>query len=242
MLDTAINLTRQHQTDTDREIDKLSYEHVFEREFWQKRRDIQDVEYELAFKMAQFVSRKHVVSHSDGIVVNVQKSDGDHVSAGDVIYTLQHASNDAVHIDALIPATQGKNVRAGQSVHVSPSDTEPHRIGYLVGVVEKVGRYPASLEQLVNLYKNQDLTDMLKGTEAVVTAIIRLIPDTKNPTGFRWTGKAPDQVVIAAGGLCTISVIVEERSPISYVLPWIRQTVLGDARPKTATERNADRE
>lgn len=227
MLNTAVNLSRQRQEKPTQKMGDLDYEHAFQREFWEKGREIQEAEYDLALKMAQLMTRKRIVSHSNGIIVNVEKSIGDHVAAGEAVCTLQSVAGETIRLNALIPATQGKKVKEGQTVHVSPADTEPHRIGYMVGVVEEVGHYPASMDQLVNWYKNQDLAQMLKGDEAAVTVRVELVPDPTNPTGFKWTGKAPDEVVMGPGRLCTIQVIVEERAPISYVLPYIRKTVLG---------------
>ena len=78
------------------------------------------------------------------------------------------------------------------------------------------------------MFKNRDLTQMLKGEEAAVTLEVRLIPDAGNPTGYQWTGKAPEGILVSAGTLCHVAVVVEQRSPLSYVLPWIRKTWLGE--------------
>jgi hypothetical protein len=65
---------------------------------------------------------------------------------------------------------------------------------------------------------------------------VSLIPDGDNHTGFRWTGKAPDEALISAGSLCTISIAVDQRPPISYVLPWVREKLLGDVKHEIGVE------
>lgn len=239
MLNTAISLIRQQQEIADHKMNKMDYEHGFEREFWRKGMEIQQAENELAYKMAQFISRKNIVSHSEGTIVNLEKNVGDHVALGETVCTLQRATGESLVVSALIPAKQSKTVRAGQLVNVSPADTEPYRIGYMLGQVEKVGLFPASMERLINLYKNRDLARMLRGDEAAVPVQIGLTPDSSNSTGFKWTGRAPDNVDVAAGRLCTVQVVVEQRAPLSYVLPYLRKTFLGETQPqfRSLTER-----
>ena len=231
MLNTAVSLIRQRQETLNYKMGKLDYEHVFKREFWQKRREIQEAQQDLAFKMAQMIRRKQIVSHSKGVIVNVHKNIGDHMAGGEVLCMLHQPAGDTLFVNAVVPATQSKTVEPGQSVHISPSDTEPYRIGYMLGVVEKVGLYPATMGQLVNWYENEDLAQTLKGKQAVGTVRIRLVADAKDPTGIKWTGKVPDRIHITTGRLCSIQVIVEQRAPVSYVLPYVRKTLLGYTEP-----------
>ena len=238
MLNTAVSLVRQRQETANYEIGKLDYAHTFEREFWQKGREMEEAQEDLALKMAQFLRRKSIVSESEGVVINVHKSIGDHVAGGETVCTLERSAGSALFVNALVPATKMKTVREGQTVHIAPSDTEPYRIGYMLGLVEKVGLYPATMEQLVNWYKNEGLARTLKGDEVAGMVRIQLVTDPTDPTGIKWTGKTPEGIHITAGRLCTIEVIVEERAPISYVLPYIRKTFLGYGQPEigNATE------
>ena len=231
MLNTAISLIRQRQETVNYKMGKLDYEHVFIREFWQKGREIQEAQQDLAFKMAQLIRRKQIVAHSKGVIVNVHKNIGDHMAGGEVLCMLQQPAGETLFVNAVVPATQSKTVEPGQSVHISPSDTEPYRIGYMLGVVEKVGLYPATMGQLVNWYENEDLAQALKGKQAVGTVRIRLVANPKDPAGIKWTGKVPERIHITTGRLCTIQVIVEQRAPVSYVLPYVRKTLLGYTEP-----------
>jgi HlyD family secretion protein len=239
MLNTEVSLIRQHQETANNEMGKLDHEHVFEREFWQKDREIRESQQDLALRMAQYIQRKHIVCHSDGNIINIHKSIGDHVASGEAVCTLQHPDGDGLFVDAMISAAQIKTVREGQTVHISPSDTEPYRIGYMLGTVEKVGLYPANTARLSNWYKNEDLIRLFKGNDAAGTVRVRLISDPANPAGVQWTGKIPENVDISAGRLCTIKVTVEQRAPISYVLPYIRKTLMGYTEPELNRSKEA---
>ena len=228
MLNGALQITQQQQENMRADVEKADFDLDFKRDFWQRQQKLMDAEMELKSKMARLLSQTLILSPAPGTIVNVQKSAGDKVSDGEVVFLLQPASSGTLHASAFIPAAKSKNVQEGQPVLVSPANAEPQRTGYMRGVVERVGRYPATFEQLMNVFKNQDLTQMLKGEEAAVTLEVRLIPDAGNPTGYQWTGKAPEGVRISAGTLCHVAVVVEQRAPLSYVLPWIRKTWLGE--------------
>lgn len=230
MLNASINVTRQNQDNMRTEIEKEDYELNFRREFWQKQQKLVDAEYELKSKMAQYVNRTLMISPTRGVIINVQKSAGDPVSPGEIVCLLQPSFDNALYVSAFIPAAKSKSVHEGQLVYISPANMEPQRSGYLLGIVQKVGSYPATFEQLMNVFKNRDLTQMLKGEEVAVTVEACLIPDDSNQTGFRWTGKAPEEALISAGTICTVAIAVEQRPPISYVLPWVREKLLGDVK------------
>ena len=228
MLNGSINITRQQQENMRTDIEKADFDLNFKREFWEKQQKLMDAEYELKSKMAHFMNSSLILSPTRGTIVNAQKSAGDRVSVGDVVFLLQPSSDGSLYASAFIPAAKSKSVKEGQPVYVSPANVEPQRTGYMLGIVERVGRYPATFEQLMNVFKNRDLTQMLQGDEVAVTLEVRLIPDAQNPTGYRWTGKAPEGVFVSAGTLCTVAVIVEQRPPLSYVLPWMKKNWLGD--------------
>jgi HlyD family secretion protein len=212
------------------DIEKADYDLNFKREFWRQQSRLVDAEFELQSKMDQYLNRTQITSPARGTIVNVQKSVGDPIASGEVVFLLQPSLDDHLYAAAFIPAAQSKNVRPGQTVYVAPSHIEPQRAGYVVGTVRQVGRYPATFQQLVNVFKNRDLADMLKGDEVAVTIEVDLVPDPGNPTGVRWTGRPPAGTDIGAGMICSVAVVVEQRSPISFVLPWIREKLLGEAR------------
>lgn len=230
MLNASINVTRQQQENMRTDIEKEDYDLNFKREFWQKQQKLMDSEYELKSRMAQFMNRSLIISPTRGTIVNVQKSAGDNVTAGEVVFLMQPSFDDALYISAFIPAAKSKSVREGQLAYVSPANIEPQRAGYILGIVQRVEPYPATFEKLMNVFKNRDLTQMLKGDEVAVMVEICLIPDAENSTGFRWTGKAPEGVRISAGTICQVAIAIEQRPPITYVLPWMREKLLGDVK------------
>ena len=230
LANASVGIARQRQEDWLADVDPAGSDLGVARELWRIKRQLKDAEHELQLNTARFTARSRIVSPARGVIVHAQKSAGDNVSAGETVFLLQPSIDGPLHASAFIPAAMSKSVRAGQRVYVSPANIEPQRAGYMLGTVERVGRYPATFEQLMNVFKNRDLTRRLKGDEVAVTLEASLIPDDGNPTGYRWTGAAPEGVRVSAGTLCTVAVVVESRPPLSYVLPWMREKWLGDVK------------
>jgi HlyD family secretion protein len=239
MMQTSLQLTGQQQEDLRIEIEKSDYDYGFRRQYWEHQHRRMDAEYNLLARMAQYLNDSTIRSPVRGTVVNVQKSVGDRVNAGEVIFLLQPEgdANDLLVVTAFIPATDSKGVRPGQVAHVAPTNLKPQRSGYMVGEVIAVGSYPATFAQLITVFKNHDLTQTLKGDQVAVMVEIALHPDDRNPTGYRWTGKAPANAYISAGSICSVSFITEERQPLSYVMPWIREKLLGEGMETAAPVR-----
>lgn len=229
----SLLITRQRQDDLRIGLERGDADHQLRREYWAQLHRRMDAEYELRARMAQYLNESMLLSPVDGTVVNVQKSVGDRVVIGEVMVLLQPDSARAEPLMAktFVPATQSKGIRPGQTAHVVPTNLEPQRHGYIVGKVSSVGHYPATFEQLVTVFKNHDLTRMLQGEQVAVMVEVELVSNPYNPTGYEWTGRAPDNVFITAGSICAVSFITEQRQPLSYVMPWLREKLLGEGLP-----------
>ncbi|MBC6474214.1 MAG: hypothetical protein GDA48_16540 [Hormoscilla sp. GM102CHS1] len=60
---------------------------------------------------------------------------------------------------------------------------------------------------------------MKKGVEVMA----RLQPDSNTSTGYKWSSSAGPDLDITTGTTTIARVTVEERSPLSFVLPIIRE-------------------
>ena len=58
-------------------------------------------------------------------------------------------------------------------------------------------------------------------------AFADLLPDSnpKNVSGYRWTSAVGPPKKITSGCLCTYQIDVEQKRPISYVIPMVKKTL-----------------
>jgi HlyD family secretion protein len=96
------------------------------------------------------------------------------------------------------------------------------RYGGIVGWVDDVSRYPVTVEAAANLIGDLELARGLLGGEARIQVIANLDQDPDDESKFVWTsGKHPKDVEVTAGTTADVRVTIEERKPITLVLPFL---------------------
>jgi HlyD family secretion protein len=223
----SMDLSRKRLDSLELEVKRSDHDLGLLREFWERQQRLLDAEQDLLARLDRFAALSQITSPIGGMVVAVQKTAGDGVASGDVVAVLQPSANGNLYVSAFVPAAQGKSVQPGQPVHVAPGHIAPQRWGYMVGEVADVGQYPTTLEQMTAVFKNPDLARMIQGNSAMMKVRVRLAASPDNQAGWSWTGKAPEDPRLSPGTLCTVFFITEQRAPITYVMPWVREKLLG---------------
>lgn len=223
----SMDLTQKRLDSLELELQRSDHDLGLLREHWERQQRLQGAEQELLARLDRFAALSLIASPVGGMVVAVQKTVGDGVASGDVVAVLQPSTNGDLYVSAFVPAAQGKSVQPGQSVHVAPGHIPPQRWGYMVGEVADVDQYPATLEQMTAVLKNPDLARMIQGNSVMVHVRVRPLSAPNTPSGWRWTGAHPENLTLPPGTLCTVFFITEQRAPITYVMPWIREKFVG---------------
>jgi HlyD family secretion protein len=72
---------------------------------------------------------------------------------------------------------------------------------------------------------NDALVRELLGKDAKLEMRAELIPDAETPSGYQWSSSSGPPFRIAGGTRVNVSVVVDRRPPITYVLPIIRSAI-----------------
>ena len=116
-----------------------------------------------------------------------------------------------------------KRVEAGMATQVAPSAVRPEEFGYIVGTVERVSEFPATLEGMRRVLKNEQLVTQISALGTVFEVHVRLERDSTTSSGYRWTsGRGPD-VTIVDGTPVIGRIIVETRRPVQMVIPGLKK-------------------
>jgi len=172
----------------------------------------------------QLTSSSEVRSPYTGRVLEVAAAPGDLVSAGQRLVTLE-ATNEPIKAVIYIPAGEGKKVRPNMPAYVSPSTVKAEEYGFMIGEVKTVSDYPMTPQGLEHVLRNPALVSELTGGTAPIEVNAALILDSTTPSGFRWSSSKGPPVKIFSGTICSATITVETKRPISYVLPILRKTV-----------------
>lgn len=158
-----------------------------------------------------------------GRVLEMTVSTGDVVGPGRQVLTLE---NEEQSLEAFIyvAAMEGKKIRPGMEVRVSPSTVKAEEYGFMKGEVRAVSDFPVSGEALNRVLRNQTLVESLSAQGAPVEVIVKLKP-ADTPSGFEWSSSQGPPAQVYSGTMSTAQVVVEERRPISLVIPIMRSAL-----------------
>jgi HlyD family secretion protein len=162
-----------------------------------------------------------VRSNYRGRVSAVVALPGQVVQASQTLINLEEADAPFV-VTLFVPFAEGKKIRQGMDVRISPDTVKREEFGFMLGSVESVSSQPVTYEE-VKAKLGQDLAQKyVRDTPFEVRAIPKMDPETGK---FQWTsGDGPPSEVSANTGV-TAQIIVDTKHPISYVIPTIKKTL-----------------
>jgi len=190
-------------------------------------RDLQldDKSRELIRLEAQLAAQSELRSPVAGRVAQLQAAVGQPIKPGDSVVLIE---DDTLPLRALvlIPEAQAKRVTAGMEVKIAPSDVKSEDFGFMKGRIAAVSESAASPQELDRILNNQAKTQEYMKQRPFL-AFADLLPDAnpKNVSGYRWTSAVGPPKKITSGSLCTYQIIVEQKRPISYVIPMVKKTL-----------------
>ena len=82
-------------------------------------------------------------------------------------------------------------------------------------------------EGLLRVLRNQTLVDTLTAGGAPLEITVTLRPAPGTPSGFAWSTGVGPRTPIAGGTGISVAVEVDQRAPISMVLPVLKSTIGG---------------
>lgn len=195
-------------------------------------------ERETMARVSQFDAKKHqerisqeIYSDFDGIVTEVAVAEGSMVSAGSTVCRVRKSEDEGELTGIFYVSMTGANrLKPGMTLQLALNSTksEAQQKDSLIGVVESVGEYPASLESMKTRLGNEQVAQwfMTSLQGAVVETRFSLVPDEGNPSGYLWTSVVSEHQEIKPGSYCTGFAVVDRKPPIEKVFykvsRWLR--------------------
>ena len=168
-----------------------------------------------------------VKSPEAGRVIELRTATGGIVTPGTPLVMLERIGPEG-GLDAIVyvPATEGKKIRRGMKVEVSPSTVKREEYGAMRALVTEVSEFPSTQQAMLANLGNQELvTSFFRQIDTPIELRVEVTPDRATASGFAWTSpKGPPQNV-QPGTMCNVSLTVREQAPISLVVPMLRETL-----------------
>jgi len=163
----------------------------------------------------------------DGCIIGRQAQNGQLVQPASTIFELNATNNkDEIKSFGYFVAKDGKRLQLRQKARITPTTTKPQRHGGIQGVITTISPLPVSQEalkmKLGNASTVKSVSEQLADGGGLIEITTSLKKDKNTISGYDWGGGDGPKLKLSSGTITNISVIVEERSPISYLIPLLR--------------------
>lgn len=177
---------------------------------------------------ASIETQYSIVAPGDGKVSSVGVQTGDLVGPGAPIVTIAKTGSDVKALEAIIyvPVSDGKKITEGMEVKIYPSTVTKEEYGYMTGTVISVPEYPVDAATVRSTLGNEALAAALTGQGAPLEVRVDLIADANTVSGYAWSNKKGATVNVENGTLCGAAIVVSTQTPISLVIPLLKQKFL----------------
>lgn len=221
-------ITRQSVLSTQQQLDEstaalkeLDLRKIdFEQEIAQIDRNLESVKTRLKLST-------DVISPYTGRVLEIKLDENSIVQVGSSILNME-LTGDAIkdlEVVVFVSSLDGKKVKSGMDIYISPSTIKREEYGYMIGKVTSVSEFPTSGQGMMRILQNEQLVRQLSAGAAPIQINADLTPDTNTSSGYKWTSPGGPPIVIQSGTLGTASITVRSQRPISLVIPMLKEFV-----------------
>ena len=183
---------------------------------------IQETQRQIKLLEEKLQQNSKVISTHEGRVVEVRVTAGDVIGPGTPIVSLERTGEKG-SLEALlyVDSKEGKILRPGMEVQISPSIVKKEQDGVMIGKVRTVESFPSTRQGMMRVLRNEQLVETFIAAAfgAPIAVRAELVPQAGTPSGYKWSsGEGPD-LVLTSGTRCVAYVTTETERPLALVLP-----------------------
>lgn len=209
------------------EVARLEGKKQSENEVVQARNQLEDVKRTIALMVRDTKNFTAIVSPYAGRVLEVKVAEGQLVERGTALISVESSGVDVNEIEAYVylPASDGKKVRGGMQVEISPSTAKREEFGFLPAYVATVADYPSTNQGLMRVFGNDKLVQQLSGAQAPIQITAALKSSASNVSHYEWSTRAGPPFSIQSGTACSAAITLTEQRPIELVIPMLKKAI-----------------
>jgi HlyD family secretion protein len=191
----------------------------------QRNASIQDVQREIAGLEQQIAKSSEIRSPQAGCVTEVTSTIGQVVQPGLRLGSLKvDGQGGELSGVTYFAVKDGKQIEPGMKITITPDTVQRERFGGIVAEVTSVSTLPVTQAGAAAVVGNPEVVQSLVGNNGAVIEInAKLIKDSNAKSGYVWSSSKGPESPITTGTTTTARVTVEERAPITFVLPILRE-------------------
>ncbi len=191
-----------------------------------RKNQIQEVKHNIAQLQKQFEYNQQIKSPYSGCILELTKSNSSVLNPGDSLGSIKvNGVSEQISSVAYFPIGDGKKIKSGMNIYITPDSVRRERFGGIVGTVTKVSAFPITKQGATSLVGNPEVVEELISKVGPVIAVqAPLQLDSSTPSGYKWSSsKGPENLKITSGTTTIARVTIERQAPITLVLPILRE-------------------
>jgi HlyD family secretion protein len=173
----------------------------------------------------EVVEKSMIKSSQGGCIMEITATIGQYLQSGNRLGTLrtEDKTEDMMSV-AYFKVKDGKQIRPGMKILITPDTVKRAKFGGIVGKITRISEFPITSEAATSMVGNPEVVQQLMDREGgKIEAIAQLQLDSKTHSGYKWSSSQGPQLKISQGTTTTVQVTVEEYSPITFILPILRE-------------------
>ena len=167
---------------------------------------------------------QRITASESGRVTEIKAAVGAILRPGQPVLSLKSGE---ARLGALIyvPPAEGKRIRTGMQVLVSPTTLRREEYGAIRGTVESMSSFPVTQDGMIAVLQNQELATQFSRGGPPYAGAVAFERDPSTVSGFAWTSPKAASETISPGTLVGVEIKVESQPPIALVVPLVKETL-----------------
>lgn len=173
----------------------------------------------------QLEQQGRVISRRAGRILEVAVAVGDVIAPGTRVASLARGEGEGPLMGVTyFPVSDGKKVRPGMRLQLTPDTVKRERFGGIVGRVVSVSSFPVTEQALANTLGNAELARAFSAAGPLIEVQAELERDPSNQSGFKWSSSRGPAIAVTTGTTGAARVTVEEVPPIVLAFAILRSS------------------
>ncbi|MBD2387108.1 NHLP bacteriocin system secretion protein [Cylindrospermum sp. FACHB-282] len=190
-----------------------------------RKKEIQEVNREIDKLQLQLGDSSEIISQYNGKILELTVTSGQVINAGTRIANIE-AENPGSKLVGLayFSVAEGKKIEPGMEIQITPETVKRERFGGIIGKVSQISKFPITKESAVNEVGNSEIVEGLTSQQqqGLIQVFSDIVQDSQTFSGYKWSSSTGPQRKISSGTTTVVRVKVEERAPITFMLPILR--------------------
>jgi HlyD family secretion protein len=191
-----------------------------------RKKEIQDVQREIARLELQLKDNSQILSPYSGHILELTVVPGQVVNPGTHLGVIQSENSSSKLIAVTyFSVADGKKIQPGMTVQITPQIVKREQFGGILGKVSTVSPFPITKEAAANEVGNLEIVQGLTSnqSEGLIQVSANLTTSSTYFSGYKWSSSKGPQLKISSGTTTTVRIKLENRAPITFIFPILRQ-------------------